>query len=321
MLLDDTAADGQAQARASFLARDEGFEHPFQDVLCDPAAGVGNRDVAAAIREGGVLYSDAQFAAVGHGFDAVEQQIDEHLMQLSGIAFHQDRHVAEVLANDDIRLPSMALDQVEGPSQGVAQVMTHSVHLRWPGIVQQPLDRLLHADDLFLDGAQLLGTQGAVGGTLGGGLDQQLDPRERIAEFVSHAGSQLPDRGQPVGGECLPTGLLEFFDHLLDPGRHQLHLLLQLRQIVRRTYFDATNLVLQAVCRILQVDANLRHRAVEPTGNSHPVQDAHGWPRQEQRHQGEVEHGSQATPLGGRLGDEKLVDLQQALTGGGDFVG
>ena len=138
---------------------------------------------------------------------------------------------------------------------------------------------------------------------------------------MSHAGSQLPDRGQPVGGECLPTGLLKFFDHLLDPGRHQLHLLLQFGQIVRRTYFDASNLVLQTVCRILQVDANLRHRAMESMGDSHPVEDAHGRPRQEQRHQGEVEHGSRATPLGRRAGDKKLFDLQQALTGGGDFVG
>ena len=41
----------------------------------------------------GVLDGDAQFTTIGHGFDAVQQQIDEYLMQLSGIAFHQDRHV------------------------------------------------------------------------------------------------------------------------------------------------------------------------------------------------------------------------------------
>ena len=66
-----------------------------------PAAGVGDGDPAGIpVR----LKGNLQRPALRHGFDAIEEQIDKHLMELLGIAVDHDRRVGVAFGNRDILL-------------------------------------------------------------------------------------------------------------------------------------------------------------------------------------------------------------------------
>jgi hypothetical protein len=89
VLLNDAVAHGKAEAGAAALA---GFGRGFGskewivnalEVLGgDAGAGVGDDGFDVAVGHGG----DAQFASLRHGVLGVEQQIEEDLLQLAGIA-------------------------------------------------------------------------------------------------------------------------------------------------------------------------------------------------------------------------------------------
>ena len=99
--LDELAADGKAQSRATEFARDaavgllEGLEYPVVLRGCDADAGVGDRELqrAGGFRSGHGDHRDQHGAGLGelHG---VVDQVAEHLAQPQRVAVDHSRNVA-----------------------------------------------------------------------------------------------------------------------------------------------------------------------------------------------------------------------------------
>ena len=132
-----------------------------------------------------------------------------------------------------------------------------------------------------------------------GGLHEQLDRGERIAEFVSNARSHFAHGRQPVGKHRFTAGLLELIDDLPDPRRDQLDLLLQGRQIVRGKQVHTAYFAIQSTCRVLQTDADLGNRTLQPMGDPEPPDDADGWADDPQGEHHPTEGDSQPAALRG----------------------
>jgi hypothetical protein len=100
------------------------------------------------------------------------------------------------------------------------------------------LDRLLHARDFFPHDLVLPVGPCSVARPLRGRLDEQLDGRKGISEFVGDACSQFAYRGQSLGTNHLSAGLVKLVDDFADLRRNRVHLLLQAREITPRAEID-----------------------------------------------------------------------------------
>ena len=120
-----------------------------------------------------------------------------------------------------------SFDQAHGPLDRFAQVVPDAVQDRWAGEVKQPLDRVLHTSNFLLNDPQLLVVQTGSRPPPRGRLDQQLDGRERIPQFVRNAGGQLAHRRELLGPNQLLPRLLELVEHAANPLADGFHLLLQ----------------------------------------------------------------------------------------------
>jgi hypothetical protein len=78
--------DGQPQAGAFGLCREERLKYVVHDLGRDATPGVSEVDANRAVR---LLGANTQLSAVGHSLDRVQHQIEEYLFYL--IAHNQDR--------------------------------------------------------------------------------------------------------------------------------------------------------------------------------------------------------------------------------------
>src|SRR5208283_5273962 len=90
VFLNDAVADGEAQAGAALvsgqsLGGKEGIVDALEMLGSDAGAGVGDVGFDLAIDDS----SDAQSPAARHGVFGVQQQIEEDLLQLAGVAVYR----------------------------------------------------------------------------------------------------------------------------------------------------------------------------------------------------------------------------------------
>ena len=67
-----------------------------------------------------------------------------------------------------------------------------------------------------------------------GGLKQELDPGQRIPDFVSDAGGELTDGGELLGPEQVPLLFLKPWHNSTHPADHPIELLVQFPEVGRR---------------------------------------------------------------------------------------
>ena len=99
MLLDDGAAQAQAQAHAFAARGEEGREQPRAEFAVDARPGVGDIEGDPAFV--GLAHADAQHArgrvaAVLHGLDGVARQVQQHLLDHGAVAEHARRGLRQV---------------------------------------------------------------------------------------------------------------------------------------------------------------------------------------------------------------------------------
>src|SRR5262249_5822321 len=93
----------------------------------------------------------AEGAAPWHGVQRVEEQVDEHRVQL--VAVHRRRHGPRcaLSGNFDVLLAPPCLHQVHGTGDDVAQVAVAAARRGQAGKVEEVLDRLFQAGDFTVD--------------------------------------------------------------------------------------------------------------------------------------------------------------------------
>src|SRR5579885_1657393 len=225
VVADDALADAQPQARAGLLGAGEGAEEAAGDGGVDPGARVRHRQANLPRRV--LPQDDAEAAAVRHGVQRVEEQVDQDAGELVAIDLGRHRAVRQSNVELHVLLLDARLHQVEGVADQLAEIAALAHGFRGPGEVEQRLDLALQADDLLVNDPQVLGGERA--GRLGrqGGADEELDARQGVADLVGHAGGQLADSGQLLGSEHLLLLLLRAGDDLADAADDVLHLLVE----------------------------------------------------------------------------------------------
>jgi hypothetical protein len=112
--LDDRPANGQAHPQALRLGRVEGLEQAVRTLWVQPRTGIAHGDEHAA--RGTRLSADPQLPRplvdASHGFDRVEDQVQDHLLQLDAVAVHGRQ------APRELGLQRDALPQHFAPGQG-----------------------------------------------------------------------------------------------------------------------------------------------------------------------------------------------------------
>src|SRR5262249_38598514 len=85
VLLQDGADDGQAEAQAPRLGREQRLVYPSQVLRRDADAGVADGDLDGAV---GLLCDQGESAALGHRLAGVADQVAEDDQQLIAVAQH-----------------------------------------------------------------------------------------------------------------------------------------------------------------------------------------------------------------------------------------
>ena len=276
MLGDDPPADRQAQAQARLPGADERLEDPFAEVSREARALVGHADREPAGRRVRPraprvrLDRDPDRPALGGRIQGVHDQVEEDLADLTRVGLHEgvaarrlrpERHALQ------LRPPG---EEGQGLSDRLAQVERPTVQGGRPGEIEERLERPLHPQDLLLEHGQAPAVDRASFTPVGGGLDEDLDGRERVPQLMGQARRELPQRRELFGPQCLAAALLQPVDDPPDlvgdpPEGH-----FQGPDITRRRDGDRPHHLLQAPRRVADRDAELHDRAPHRPGDPEP---------------------------------------------------
>ena len=223
--LDDAVADEEAEARAVHaLRREEGLEDARAHLLGHPRAGVREEQRAGARRRRRQLIDEP--AARGHRVDGVDDEVDEDLAQLRGVAArvqsrasHLDRHVVAQAARARVVLPARARDL-----DGVAQKLAHVRPPRAPRPgVWRAKERMRRTVAAASSAAVRMMSSPRATSSSRGRAAQELraaeDGGERVVEVVRDARGELAERAQLVGLRGA-LALLPLLGHVARDGEH-----------------------------------------------------------------------------------------------------
>ena len=112
VLLNDAVADREAEAGAAFVAgQGLGGEERIVDALemlgSDAGTGVGDKGFDVAVDQS----NDAQAPASGHGVFGVQEQVEEDLLQLAGVAVDGRKVIGKIEIDQDLRGFELVLEQ------------------------------------------------------------------------------------------------------------------------------------------------------------------------------------------------------------------
>ena len=216
----DPVADGEPEARpdALGLGREERVEDLAADLGRDPRAGVGDLEsglafVGARTNDDGAWSIDRHECLLG-----VDQQIENHLLELGGVRPDLRLARVEVERDGDVQRREVIRPQGERAPRDVVHV--HEGALLAAGAGEREQIRgdasdarrfvVHHLEHLAVLGLQLVQQQR---------LREAGDDRGRIVDLVGHAAHELPHRGELL--RLLELGLTAFL--LGDVARQDQH--------------------------------------------------------------------------------------------------
>src|SRR5579871_1351326 len=205
VVADDAGHDGEAQPRplAALLGGEEGVEHRVEVLGRDAAPLILHVDLEkSTFWTSLAARRDRHPAALARGVAGVEQQVDQHLLELVRVG----RHVRErgVEARDELEVAGVELPLQEGPGALDDGPQRHRAPLDRlpPREVEHPADRRGDVVDVLDDGAQVVGARAAVEHAQHL-LGPPADDGQRAADLVRDPGRQHADGDQLLGPDQL----------------------------------------------------------------------------------------------------------------------
>ena len=213
MLLDDSVRHAQAEAGplTHLLRGEERLEDPRQGVARNAGTivGHGDHDPGLALVHthpggdaNGIAHPLAADAAAEDSLLGIQDQVEEHLLKLMGVAFGGGHTLAVGRADANARQHELRRAQAERLLDGLAHVDGAALGLPLPREEQQALHDLGHTATLrqhHLDGPA------QVGGQVPRGEELRIaeDHGQRIVQLVRHTGDQLSHGGElPACRSC-----------------------------------------------------------------------------------------------------------------------
>ena len=138
---------------------------------------------------------DRDPAALRHGVARVEEQVEEHLLQLVLDGAHHRPVGLQVLAHLDAGGAELVLEQRQHVVDDDVQVDRARLALRRTREVQQAVDDLGRAERLPLDLLEQAGARVVGIGLFEQHLREAGDAGERRVDLVGHAGGEQADGG------------------------------------------------------------------------------------------------------------------------------
>ena len=203
------------------LRREEGVEDPLLEPLRDAGARIGTRQVDGPLPDGaGDMHDLAR--RLRHRVPSVRQQVDQHLLQLDGVADHHRLRRAQVQLDLDLVEAELLVHEREGLLDHLVhrhRLAAHRRHAPERAQVRDDLGGLAH---LLHGVAQLPHDPPRV---LHPELDEvdrvaheQPDVVQRIVEFVGDPGREFSERGELAGLDELLLLVAQLLLAALDLG-------------------------------------------------------------------------------------------------------
>ena len=216
MRSDDGGGDGQAQAQAVGLGGEEGLEEPRELGGGDTGTGVGDRHFdGPGIRLSGTHDQASPLGRhFGHGVHAVEDEVEQHLLQMHAVAAHREQHVRDFDAQPHLAARRIRLHQDQDLVDQLRDVELDVFQA--PPLEQAPhvIDDLARAvvvpADVGEDGAHLLQVRRTPRQQELGGLRIAQDGPERLVQLVRQTRRQLGHGGHATGMGQLGLQLQHF---------------------------------------------------------------------------------------------------------------
>ena len=234
VVADDAVGRGQPQAGAAlvFPGGEEGVEDPVEDLRVDAAAAVSHGDAHVTARRsaaGGSLLmvevdvcrGQADLAAERHGVGGVDEQVEQHLLDLPGVDLHRPEARLRLAAQGD--LPARLAEQgTAGGDQAVQVRHPDPVAGLPPGQAEQLPGELFSLAHVLLDVPQLFGSGRAFGQVHQQERGAALDAHEQVVEIVGNAAGQGGHGLEPLYALQLALhgpGLGDVAEAADEPGR------------------------------------------------------------------------------------------------------
>ena len=192
MLRDDAVHHRQAHAGAALrqLGGEEWLEDPLLQLGRDADAGVAHLHPDLAVAAAG---PDRQIAAAGHGVGGVDDEVDEHLLELAAVAFERQlarlghQRQTDVLAHE-------AAKQGGGAGHDVVEVDPLRSSQLASREQQELSGQRRTAPDVGLHLAHGLGELTRVGAARLERLGRRQQRLQQVVEVVRNAAGEAPDR-------------------------------------------------------------------------------------------------------------------------------
>ena len=197
---DDRPADGQAEAEALRLRRDERLEDRGEPVAGDAAAAVRDRDPNPPVA---IPLRPHEQPALGgrhrrHRVAAVHQEVEDHLLELDAVAAYGREIGRELRAHGHAVVREVASHDLQDLPHQLGDVEGIAMHLDVLQHEPQTLDHLTGAPvlihDVLQDLACLVHVRLAPGQEALDGLSVAEDRRQGLVQLVGERPRQLADR-------------------------------------------------------------------------------------------------------------------------------
>ena len=216
VVLHDAAGDGQAEAGAVGAAGKEGLEDARADRLRDAAAGVRQVELHDAAEGRGLLGAGhGEGAAMRHGVEGIEREVEDDLLQLALVALDQHRARRRRVVQLDAGLRELGAQQHERVVEDLGQRPAGMQRGRRAAEGEHAGDDALELLDLLGDDLQVAAARVVPGEVHAEGAVQELDDEEGIADLVGDLGGEQAEGGE---GLVLAQHLLGLEHAGVEPG-------------------------------------------------------------------------------------------------------
>jgi hypothetical protein len=134
MSLDQAFANAQPQTQPRLLAADKGLEQALTNAGGNAAAGIHNANLYVLFR---LPDLDLNGPAARQGIQGIEEQVDQHLVNLLGVDFHQNPLVCQVGLQVDLLAARPAFHQSNCTANDLGQIGSPAFGIGRPGKIEE----------------------------------------------------------------------------------------------------------------------------------------------------------------------------------------
>ena len=210
----DPLGDGEPEAGSVGSSREEGVEDAVLDRVGYACARVGDVDRGRCDALRPLPEAERDHAALGHGLHGVDQQVEQHLLDLALVALDHQRLAGRLERQVDLVLGHLESDQQERVVDDLRQVAARVQVRGGLGEAEDPGDDALQLVELLADHPHVGLPRIALLEVQAEPPVQQLEHGQRVADLVGNLRGEEPQGRQAL---AFSQGFLALEDTRVKP--------------------------------------------------------------------------------------------------------